>query len=258
MFRILDEPTKIDPNQNGDSIQMKGAIEFKNVSFRYPTRPEPVLSNFNLKIEAGQRVALVGASGCGKSTIIQLISRFYDPDEGAVLIDGVPLKKLKLNEVRQNMAIVQQEPLLFNESIKENIMYGKQDATMQEVEQAADYANALPFIKGDEEVPIDAKQPGQQDLGFDRPVGPKGSHLSGGQKQRVAIARAIIGDPKILMLDEATSALDKNSEELVQRALDQVMNGRTSVVIAHRLSTIESADVIHVIEDGRIVESGKH
>ncbi len=205
-------------------------------------------------------MALVGASGCGKSTIIQLIARFYDPDDGEITLDGIPLRELSLSGLRRAMAIVQQEPLLFNTTIRKNILYGNQEATQEEIEKAAGDANALPFILGDEEVQADVKNPkkSEDNLGYERPVGPKGGHLSGGQKQRVAIARAIVGDPKILMLDEATSALDKNSEQLVQNALDRVMEGRTSIVVAHRLSTIEGADVIHVIEGGKVVESGKH
>ncbi|KAG6608770.1 Multidrug resistance protein ABC Superfamily [Phytophthora cinnamomi] len=230
-------------------IHFEGKIEFKNVSFRYPTRPEvTVLRNYNLTIEAGQTVAFCGPSGGGKSTCVSLIERFYDPVDGQVLLDGIDTKELNLNWLRSQIGLVGQEPTLFIGTIAENIAYGLTDKpTQQDIEEAAKMANAHGFI---------TKFPD----GYNTQVGMKGEQLSGGQKQRIAIARAILKNPNILLLDEATSALDSESEKVVQEALDKVvaLKRRTTIIIAHRLSTIRKADKICVVSGGKIAEQGTH
>ncbi|TPX38961.1 hypothetical protein SeLEV6574_g07487 [Synchytrium endobioticum] len=231
-----------------------GHIEFKNVFFAYPTRRDhTVLHNLSLDIPVGKSVALCGASGAGKSTIAHLIERFYDPDAGCILLDGVALASLDPSWVRNQIGYISQEPVLFATSIFENIRYGSPCATREEVERAARQANAAAFI---EAFP----------MGYDTVVGERGASLSGGQKQRIAIARAILKDPKVLILDEATSALDAHAERAVQEALDKVMKGRTTLIVAHRLSTIKNSDVIVVLSatgrdqrpDGNVVEQGTH
>lgn len=204
-----------------------------------------MLDGFNLSVNAGQTFALVGASGCGKSTVIQLLQRFYDPNSGEVLVGGRDIRTFNIKWLRHHIGVVSQEPVLFDSTIAQNIMYGKEGATEEEMKQAAINANAHDFI---------SKLPD----GYNTLVGEAGIQLSGGQKQRVAIARALIRDPKILLLDEATSALDTESESIVQQALDRARAGRTTIVIAHRLSTIQNADVIASVEDGRVVEMGTH
>jgi len=226
-------------------VSMKGDVHIQHVSFKYPTRDMMVVNDLDITVKAGQRVALVGESGSGKSTIIALLERFYDPKEGAVYIDGVDLVELEPRWYHKQVALVSQEPVLFSGSIAENIKYGKEDASLSDVMEAAKAANAHNFIMG---LP-------QQ---YKTLVGERGVALSGGQKQRVAIARAVLKNPKILLLDEATSALDSESEQLVQEALDKLMVGRTSIIIAHRLSTVRSADVIYVLSKGRLVEQGTH
>lgn len=227
-------------------IQVQGRIDFDAVAFHYASRPElPVLREVSFHAEPGQRIALVGPSGAGKSTIAALLLRFYEPVRGQVRIDGRPAVELPLAALRDRMAIVPQEVLLFGGTIRENIAYGRPGASEAEVEQAARQANALAFIRSFPD-------------GLDTVVGERGIQLSGGQRQRIAIARAVLKDPAILILDEATSALDSESERLVQEALEQLMKGRTSVVIAHRLSTIREADRILVLDQGRVVESGTH
>jgi len=226
--------------------RVNGEIEFKDVSFFYETRPDfQVLKNISFTANKGETVALVGPSGSGKSTIASLILRFYNPQSGTISIDGKNSTDYDLTDLRNNMAIVPQDVLLFGGSIKENIAYGKPGASMQEIEEAARKANALEFIESFPQK-------------FDTVVGDRGIQLSGGQRQRIAIARAVLKDPSILILDEATSSLDSESERLVQEALDKLMVGRTSIVIAHRLSTIRKADKIIVIEKGIVRESGKH
>nr|XP_006814547.1 PREDICTED: LOW QUALITY PROTEIN: multidrug resistance protein 2-like [Saccoglossus kowalevskii] len=223
-------------------------LELHDVRFRYPTRPDvPVLRGSDLKVNPGQRVALVGSSGCGKSTVVQLTERFYDTIAGSVTLDGNDLKDLNIQWLRQQLGIVSQEPILFDRTIKDNIAYGdnSREVPMNEIIQAAKDANIHAFVQS---LP----------LGYDTRVGDKGAQLSGGQKQRVAIARALVRNPKILLLDEATSALDTESEKVVQDALDRASEGRTCIVIAHRLSTIQDADKIVVIQNGKIVEEGKH
>ncbi|KAM7274773.1 hypothetical protein ACFE04_016639 [Oxalis oulophora] len=250
IFTIIDRPSKIDPSdESGITLEnFKGEIELRHLSFKYPSRPDiQILRDFSLSIRAGQTVALVGESGCGKSTVIALLQRFYDPDSGHIKIDGVEIQTMQLRWLRQQMGLVSQEPILFNDTIRANIAYGKGggEATEQEIIDAAELANAHKFISALQQ-------------GYDTVVGERGVQLSGGQKQRVAIARAIIKSPKILLLDEATSALDAESERVVQDALDRVMVNRTTVVVAHRLSTIKNADVIAVVKGGVIVEKGKH
>ncbi|KAF6162684.1 hypothetical protein GIB67_022343 [Kingdonia uniflora] len=225
---------------------IRGDIELRNIHFSYPARPdEQIFSVFSLYISSGTTVALVGQSGSGKSTVISLIERFYDPQMGEVLIDGVNIKALQLKWIRENIGLVSQEPVLFASTIKENIAYGKDGAILEEIRAAAELANALKFVD---------KLP----QGLDTSVGEQGVQLSGGQKQRVAIARAILKDPRILLLDEAASALDAISEHVVQEALDRIMVNRTTVIVAHRLSTVRNANMIAVISQGEIVEKGSH
>ncbi|XP_064265165.1 ATP-dependent translocase ABCB1 isoform X1 [Passer domesticus] len=248
IFNIIDNEPQIDSySETGyKPDHIKGNLELKNVYFNYPSRPDvEILKGLNLKINSGQTVALVGGSGCGKSTTVQLIQRFYDPKEGTVTIDGQDIKTLNVRYLREVIGVVNQEPVLFATSIAENIRYGREDVTMEEIEKATKEANAYDFIM---------KLPNK----FETVVGERGAQLSGGQKQRIAIARALVRNPKILLLDEATSALDTESESVVQAALDKAREGRTTVVVAHRLSTVRNADVIAVFEGGVITEIGNH
>ncbi len=242
----MDGELEVDVERRASSLKLHGEVEYRNVHFSYPTRKDiQVLKDVNFVIEPGKKIALVGASGSGKSTIVQLLLRFYDLDDGHIFVDGKEIAEYNILDYRQEMAIVPQEVLLFGGTIKENILYGKPDASSEEVEEAAKMANAWEFINGFPE-------------GLETIVGERGVKLSGGQRQRIAIARAILKDPAILLLDEATSSLDAESEKVVQDALNQLMEGRTSIIIAHRLSTIRDVDQIYVIEDGRIVEQGTH
>jgi ATP-binding cassette subfamily B (MDR/TAP) protein 1 len=249
IFAIVDRKSRIDASEDsGVTVEaLRGNIEFQHISFRYPTRPDvEIFRDLCLTIHSGKTVALVGESGSGKSTAIALLQRFYDPDVGHILLDGVDIQKFQLRWLRQQMGLVSQEPALFNETIRANIAYGKDgQATESEIIAAAELANAHRFISSSLQ-------------GYDTMVGERGAQLSGGQKQRVAIARAIVKDPKILLLDEATSALDAESERVVQDALDRVMVNRTTVIVAHRLSTIQNADLIAVVKNGVIIEKGKH
>ncbi|KAM3299663.1 hypothetical protein ACQJBY_040927 [Aegilops geniculata] len=249
IFKILDRKSQIDSNsEEGSTMELvQGDIDFMHISFKYPSRPDvQIFSDFTLNIPSRKTVALVGQSGSGKSTVIALLERFYDPDSGVILLDGVEIKNLKLSWLRDQMGLVSQEPVLFNDTIRANIAYGKhEEVTEEEIAAAAKAANAHEFISS-------------MPQGYSTSVGERGTQLSGGQKQRIAIARAILKDPRILLLDEATSALDAESESVVQDALDRVMLGRTTVTVAHRLSTIQGADIIAVLKDGAIVEKGTH
>jgi subfamily B ATP-binding cassette protein MsbA len=221
----------------------KADIEFQNLDFNYGEKP--VLRNVSLTVKAGQLVALVGASGSGKTTLANLLLRFYDPTRGAIKIGGVDLREVATRDLRNQMAVVAQENVLFNDTIRRNIEMGRLGATNEEIIAAARHAHAYDFIL-------------QKEDGFDTVIGEKGVSLSGGQRQRIAIARAVLRNAPILILDEATSALDTESERAVQAALDELMQGRTTVCIAHRLSTILHADLIVVLQEGRIVEQGRH
>jgi ATP-binding cassette subfamily B protein len=227
-------------------VPVRGAVTFDAVTFQYPARPQVnALERFDLAVEAGETVALVGPSGAGKTTVFQLLLRFYDPAAGRVLFDGVDLRDADPQAFRANIGLVPQEPVVFSADAAENIRYGRPDATEAEVRAAAEAAGALAFIEALPE-------------GFGTFLGERGVRLSGGQRQRIAIARAILRDPALLLLDEATSALDSESERLVQQALERLMADRTTLVIAHRLATVLKADRIVVMEDGRIVAAGKH
>lgn len=248
IMEILETDGEVEVRQVKLSPEQRftGNIEYQDIHFAYPTRKDvPVLNGINLKIGAGQKVALVGMSGAGKSTIVQLLLQFYKPDSGSILVDGKPAEDYNLSVYRQNMAIVPQEVMLFGGTIRENILYGKPDASEAEVIEAAKQSNAWEFIDSFPE-------------GLETIVGDRGIKLSGGQRQRIAIARAILRNPSILLLDEATSSLDAESEKLVQEALNKLMEGRTSIIIAHRLATIREVDTIYVLDDGQIIEEGTH
>ncbi|XP_063686131.1 ATP-dependent translocase ABCB1-like [Bolinopsis microptera] len=249
LFKLIREPPIIDAyTDKGKKPEVKGLLRFDNVKFDYPSRPDlPVLKGLSFKVDKGKTIALVGQSGCGKSTSVQLSERFYDVLDGNVTIDDIDIREINVAHLRQQMGLVSQEPILFDYSIEENIKYGAlfRTVTEDEVRRAAIAANINNFILS---LPD----------GYNTRVGEKGTQLSGGQKQRIAIARALVRNPKILLLDEATSALDNESEKVVQEALDRAREGRTCLVIAHRLSTIQTADLICVIQEGSVVESGTH
>jgi subfamily B ATP-binding cassette protein MsbA len=241
---ILGTRSAIDDNPNGKKLNdFSNSIELRNVAFAYDG--VPILKNINVTIAKGKTVALVGSSGAGKSTLADLVPRFHDVSSGELLIDGVNIKEYSLTSVRDHISIVTQEPILFNDSIEANIRLGKQGATQNEIEDAAKVANAYNFI---------ARKEG----GFGSNIGDRGTKLSGGERQRLTIARALVKNPPILILDEATSSLDTESERLVQDAINNMMQNRTSIVIAHRLSTIRHADEILVLQKGEIVERGTH
>ena len=247
VFELLEEiPEKINSSESGAEEILKGNVSFKNVAFYYPSRKEiQVLKEVSFNANFGQKIAIVGPSGAGKSTIASLLLRFYDINGGEISIDGKNIYDYDLETLRGNMSIVPQDVILFGVTIRENIAYGKPNATEDEIIKAAKQANAYQFIKGFPEK-------------FETIVGERGIKLSGGQRQRIAIARALLKNPSILILDEATSSLDSESEKLVQEALEILMEGRTSIIIAHRLSTIRSADQIIVLDDGTIKEQGTH
>ncbi|MDQ0784119.1 ABC-type multidrug transport system fused ATPase/permease subunit [Chryseobacterium sp. W4I1] len=242
---VLDYDLKVEEIAEPISIStLNNQIEFKNIGFYYD-KDNVILKNFSLIIPKGKTIALVGQSGSGKTTIANLLARFYDVNEGQILIDGIDIKHLKLKEYRQLLGMVTQESVLFNDSVYNNILMGKPEATKEQVVEAAKIANADNFISNLPE-------------GYDSNIGDDGNKLSGGQKQRVSIARAVLKNPPVMILDEATSALDTESERFVQDALDKMMENRTSLVIAHRLSTIQKADWIVVMEKGIVVEQGTH
>ncbi|KAA3436450.1 ABC transporter ATP-binding protein [Rufibacter hautae] len=248
ILEILDQP--VEQSDLGlpaaAPVRLTGNVRYTHVGFSYPTRPDlPVLQNIDFDIKAGEKIALVGSSGAGKSTIAQLLMKFYKVEQGTISIDGQNINNLHLHDLRGNIGIVPQEVLLFGGTIRENIAYGRPDATDEEVLVAAQKANALQFIQSFPEA-------------FNTVVGERGIKLSGGQRQRIAIARAILKDPAILILDEATSSLDSESEMLVQEAMDELMKNRTTIIIAHRLATIRKVDKILVIDKGQIVEEGSH
>ena len=244
VFQVLDDKRFIKSNEDNTPLKdFSTSINFNNVSFRYES--EDVIKNLSLKIKKGETVALVGQSGSGKSTIANLISRFYDISEGEITVDGKNIKEVNLKSLRKLIGLVTQDSILFNDSIKNNLLIGKENATDQEIIQALKIANAWEFVK---ELPET----------IESNIGDSGNKLSGGQKQRLSIARAVLKNPPIMILDEATSALDSESESLVQIALDNVMKNKTSLVIAHRLSTIQKADNILVLDKGKVIQTGKH
>jgi len=245
LFEILDEPGEADLGTY-QIERCKGALEFKNLSFQYQGANEPALTDINFKAEPGQTIALVGASGGGKSTLVNLVSRFYSHDQGEILLDGIEINAYQLKSLRQQIALVNQQVTLFNDTIANNIAYGTlTTATHEEIISAATDACAMEFIN-------------KMEKGLDTEIGENGVKLSGGQRQRLALARALLKNAPVLILDEATSALDTESERYIQSALQKVMSNRTTLVIAHRLSTIENADIILVIDHGRIIERGSH
>jgi subfamily B ATP-binding cassette protein MsbA len=248
VFGILDTLPDIRDKPGAVPLPpIKGHVEFRHVSFSYPTEDghEQVLEDISLDTQPGEIVAVVGPSGAGKTTLVTMIPRFYDPVKGSIVIDGYDLRDVQLASLRSQIGTVPQETLLFSGTIKENLLYGKLDATDSELVEAAQAANADAFIRA---LPH----------GYDTPVGDRGVKLSGGQRQRIAIARALLKNPGILILDEATSALDSESEELVQEAMERLMQNRTTFIIAHRLSTVQVAHRIVVLERGRIIEQGTH
>jgi subfamily B ATP-binding cassette protein MsbA len=224
---------------------LEGHIEFQHVQFSYDKESAPVIKDFSLEIKPGEKVALVGSSGSGKSTLSNLLLRFYDVTGGAILVDGYDVRRFGFDAYRSHVGVVLQEPFLFSGTVRDNIAYAKENATMEEIEHAAKMANISEFIRS---LPD----------GYDTVIGENGASLSGGQKQRLAIARAVLKNPSILILDEATSALDTVSEHVVQEALDRLMEGKTTLIIAHRLSTIRNADKIIVLDHGNVVQSGSH
>lgn len=249
VFDLLDRRTEIepdDPDATHVPDSLRGEVELKHVDFSYPSRPDmPVFCDLSLRAKAGKTLALVGPSGCGKSSVIALIQRFYDPTSGRVTIDGKDIRKYNLKSLRKHIAVVPQEPCLFATTIYENISYGHDSASESEITEAATLANAHKFISS---LPD----------GYKTFVGERGVQLSGGQKQRIAIARAFIRKAELMLLDEATSALDAESERSVQEALDRACSGKTTIIVAHRLSTIRNANLIAVIDDGKVEEQGSH
>ena len=246
VFTIFNMQPKIINIENSKIISgLEKSIQFENVSFQYESANSLALNNVNVEINKGETIALVGKSGAGKSTFVDLVLRFFDPTKGQINLDGKNIKEIDIHSLRSQIGFVTQETILFNDSIGNNIRYGKQNADMNEIQNAAELANAMEFINS-----LQNK--------FDTQIGEKGARLSGGQRQRISIARAILKNPEILILDEATSSLDSESEAKVQDAVDKLINDRTVIVIAHRLSTIINADKILVFNDGEIVDQGKH
>jgi len=246
IYQILNEkPTVIEPVKPLGLKRISGEVEFKNVSYKYPGRPVYVLKNINFRIKAGETTAFVGASGSGKTTIVHLILRFFDPTAGSVLIDGHDLRNVKISDFRSHLGLVTQDTVLFDDTARNNIAMAKTDASIEEITEAAKLADADTFIR---------KLP----QGYDTVLGERGIKLSGGQRQRLAIARALLNKPKILLFDEATSNLDTQSERIVQKAIENTLKGRTVIMVAHRLSTVRKADKIMVLKDAGIIESASH
>jgi ATP-binding cassette subfamily B protein/subfamily B ATP-binding cassette protein MsbA len=246
VYEVLDrEPTIVDPAQPVALPALKHSLRFEQVNFHY--HPEkPVLRDVNLEVRAGETIAIVGPNGCGKSTLLQLLPRFYDPTSGRVTIEGIDIRDVRLRDLRSRFGLVSQEILLFNDTVANNIAYGAQNATREEIEAAARKAHAHSFIT--EKLPD----------GYDSLVGPGGSRLSGGQRQRISLARAILRDPEVLLLDEATSQIDIKSEQLIFEVLEQFSRNRTTFMITHRVSMISLADRVVVMDQGRIVDAGTH
>jgi len=244
LFEIMDIKPNIKEEEEAIDIDIKGEIEFRNVSFSYDGKRK-VLDKVSFKINPGEKVALVGHTGAGKSTIVNLLCRFYDPQEGEILIDGINIKKIKLESLRRQIAVMFQDTFLFSESILENIKYGRLDATYDEVVETAKKVYAHDFISYIEK-------------GYDTNINERGMRLSSGQRQIISLARTLIANPKIIILDEATASVDTYTERLLQMGIETLLKGRTSIIIAHRLSTVQSADKIMVIENGRILEMGNH
>jgi subfamily B ATP-binding cassette protein MsbA len=246
VFEVLDTMPDVEERKDAHILaKVEKGVEFDHVDFRYSAEGEYILKDVTFQVPIGRLVAIVGSSGAGKTTLVDLLPRFYDPQNGAIRIDGRDLRDISISSLRSRIGIVGQHTILFNDTVRNNITYGTPDASEESVAEAARRANAHDFITRLPE-------------GYDTVVGEQGMKLSGGERQRVAIARALLKDAPILILDEATSALDSESESVVQEALEHLMQGRTTFVIAHRLSTVRNADTILVVEDGRIVESGRH
>jgi ATP-binding cassette subfamily B multidrug efflux pump len=243
-YKELVAPVKITDIENAKELKVKhGKIEFKNISFKY--RRKNVLTDLNLVIKPGERVGIVGASGAGKTTLVNLLMRFYDPNHGQILIDGQDIATVSQDSLRENISYIPQEPTMFNRTIRENIEYGRPGATLKEIKEAATEASADEFIK-------------TTDKKYDSIVGDRGIKLSGGQRQRIAIARAFLKNAPILILDEATSALDSETEIAIQKSFDKLSANHTTLVVAHRLSTLRNMDRIIVLDQGRVIESGTH
>ena len=245
IYELLDQPAEVTPQDAISMVNVRGDLAFENVSFSYGAESEPALIDVSFTLAAGTVAAVVGPSGAGKSTVVNMVPRFYLPQQGRITLDGIDIASFALEALRERIAIVPQDVQLFRGSIRDNIRYGRLDATDADVEAAAHEANADLFIRG----LVD---------GYETEVGERGFRLSGGERQRIAIARAILRDPRILILDEATSALDSQSEALIEEALDRILPGRTTLIIAHRLSTVRRANVILYIEGGRLAEAGTH
>ena len=244
IFDLIDEPIRVVEKTNAVEIkEFKSVISYENVSFRYNPDGELVLKNIKLEVKKNQKVALVGSSGSGKTTLLNLLPRFYDVESGSIKIDGTDIREFSLSSLRNLMGIVTQEVILFNDTVKNNIAYGVENFSQEQIEEAAAQANASQFIK---ELP----------KGFDTIIGERGMFLSGGQRQRISIARAILKNPPILIFDEATSSLDSESEQLIQEAIENLVKDRTVLVIAHRLSSILNSDKIVLLENGEIVDEG--
>jgi ATP-binding cassette, subfamily B, bacterial len=245
VFEYLDVPPAVPEAAPGVEIaEPRGEIEFREVTFAYPNS-DFALTRFSLHIQPGEKIALVGASGSGKTTVANLIMRFYDPDQGTVMLDGVNLREVSFRCLRRVVSLVDQDPLLFRTTILENLRYGRPEASRREIEEAAKAANIHEFIAGLPE-------------GYMAEVGERGVTVSSGEKQRLCLARALMVNPRILILDEATSALDSTSEQLIQESLGRILAGKTAIIIAHRLATVQHADRIVVLEGGRIVDQGSH